>query len=133
MNNPDWQWLKSQCMTWINSKVNDVQATEDLTKLKDEAVNRGFTRMQVSQAIHKCRKIIDEESNIQQHKPAVPEPESAPEPAAPAPTKVDATKRTKQEFQRRTTESLSAVSGLTPSGTRKTGASGGKSIVDGIL
>ena len=103
-------------MTWINSKVNDVQATEDLTKLKDEAVNRGFTRMQVSKAIHKCRKIIDEESNIQQHKPAVPESESAPEPTAPAPTKVDATKRAGQEFQRRATESLPGVPGLNPSG-----------------
>lgn len=101
-------------MTWINSKVNDVQATEDLTKLKDEAVNRGFARMQVSQAIHKCRKIIDE-SNANKQNAEPPKQEPTPEPTPPSPTKVDVTQGASQGV-RRDLSSLPTQPGLNPSG-----------------
>ena len=38
-----------------------------------------------------------------------------------------------EKFSRRTRQSYEATASLTESGTRKSGASGGKSIVDGIL
>lgn len=68
LNDLNWQWLKSECMAWMSSKANDVQATEDLIKLKNEAVKMGFERIQVSQAIHKLRKILD---NEEQQKPSL--------------------------------------------------------------
>jgi hypothetical protein len=119
MNNLDWQWLKSQCMEWIKSPANDVKATEDVNKLKDEAVKRGFTREQVSKAIHKCRKIIDEESNIQQHAPAIPKSESKTEPATPTAQKADATTGAREGLQARAKGSPPPVSGLNPSGGKQ--------------
>lgn len=68
-------------MNWIKDKCNDVVAIESLVKLKDEAETKGFTREQVSKAIHKCRKIIDETNASNQQPPIrTPEEELPPTP-----------------------------------------------------
>ncbi len=130
MSSLDWDWLKSECMSWMKDKCNDVVAIENLIKLKDEAETRGFTREQVSKAIHKCRKIIDE-ANTSNQQPPMGAPEEKP-PSAPK-EEVQQLQQLPKQASRRTRQSYEAPANLTASGTRKSGASGGKSIVDGIL
>lgn len=128
----DWQWLKSQCMAWIKDKCNDVKAEQDRINLGNEAKSKGFTNLQVSQAIHKCRKLIDESSRDKQHTEPVQQPESRE--AEQVPQLQGVQEKTEQELSRRAQHSNQPVpDGLTSSGTRKSGAAGGRSIVDGIL
>ena len=85
MSSLDWEWLKQNCMNWIKDKCNDVVAIESLVKLKDEAEAKGFAREQVSKAIHKCRKIIDETNTSNQQPPIRTQEEELP--PAPEPKK----------------------------------------------
>lgn len=131
MKNKDW--LKSECVKWFDDKVNDVKKIELLRALKDEAVSRGFDRMYVSWCIHDIRKDRDANQTsgefvnvgIPKEKPPAAQDKQKETKA------ID--NRTEKELSKRVSQSFSEVSGLTLSGTRKSGASGGKSIVDGIL
>ncbi len=126
-------WLKSECVKWFDNKVNDVKKIELLRELKDEAVSRGFDRMDVSWCIHGIRKDRDanqtsgEFVNVGIPKEKPPATQEQPKETA----IID--NRTEKELSKRVKQSFVEVSGLTSSGTRKSGASGGKSIVDGIL
>lgn len=140
MSSLNWEWLKSECMSWIKDKCNDVVAIENLVKLKDEAETKGFTREQVSKAIHKCRKIIDE-ANASNQQPSIRTPEEELPPTPEPKEEVQQphgmqTQKDRGRFNtsiRRDIQVGASKENLTPSGTRKSGASGGKSIVDGIL
>lgn len=110
MSSLDWEWLKSECMSWIKDKCNDVVAIESLIKLKDEAETKGFTREQVSKAIHKCRKIINE-ANASNQQSAMGAPEEKP-PAAPK----EEVQQLHEQVSRRTRQSYEAPAGVNPSG-----------------
>ena len=74
------------------------------------------------------KEVLNEDS-----KPAtMPEPE-APQPVTPEPSQAVQDKRTGKELSKRFERSYETEEGMTPSGTKKSGAAGGKSIVDGIL
>lgn len=126
-------WLKSECTKWFDNKVNDVKKIELLRELKDEAVSLGFDRMDVSWCIHGIRKDRDanqtsgEFVNVGIPKEKPPATQEQPK------EKEIIDNRTEKELSKRVKQSFNEVSGLTSSGTRKSGASGGKSIIDGIL
>lgn len=126
-------WLKSECVKWFDNKINDVKKIELLRALKDEAVSRSFDRMDVSWCIHDIRKDRDaNQTNGEFASVGIPKEKL---PTAQEKQKETAIidNRTEEELSKRVSQSFSEVSGLTSSGTRKSGASGGKSIVDGIL
>lgn len=100
-------------MAWIKDKCNDVVAIENLIKLKKQAEARGFTREQVSKAIHKCRKIIDE-ANASNQKPSMGAPEEKPS-AAPK-EEVPQLQQLPEQVSRRTRQSYEAPAGVNPSG-----------------
>ena len=126
-------WLKSECTKWFDNKVNDVKKIELLRELKDEAVSRGFDRMDVSWCIHEIRKDRDANQTSGEFvNVGIPKEKPPATQEQPKETEI-IDNRTEKELSKRVKQSFGEVSGLTSSGTRKSGASGGKSIVDGIL
>ena len=104
-------------------KGNDIEVHAKLTALRIECRERGIDSDKVTAIIKGC---IHEDS-----KPAaMPEPE-APQPVAPEPQSPVQDIRTDKELSRRATQSKEPIpDSMTPSGTRKSGAAGGRSIFD---
>ena len=102
---------------------NDVEVFDKLVALRRECRERGIDADKVNELI---RKVIHEDS-----KPAVmPEPE-APQPVAPEPSPAVQDKRART-VPKSVRQSYEPEEGMTPSGTKKTGAAGGRSIFDFI-
>lgn len=108
---------------------NDVEVFDKLVALRRECRERGIDADKVNELI---RKVIHEDS-----KPAaMPEPglepitkESVPEQQGPT---SETAKKVIPELSKRTRKSYEPEEGMTPSGTKKTGADGGRSIFDFI-
>lgn len=102
---------------------NDVEVFDKLVALRKECRERGIDADKVNELI---RKVIHEHN-----KPAaMPEPE-APQPVTPEPPQAVQDKRA-ERVPKRTRQSYEPEEGMTPSGTKKTGAAGGRSIFDFI-
>lgn len=103
-------------------KGNDVEVHAKLTALRIECRERGIDSDKVTAII---RGVIHENS-----KPAaMPEPEA--QPVTPEPPQAVQDIRTDKELSRRAPQSNEPIPGnITPSGTRRTGAAGGRSIFD---
>ena len=103
---------------------NDVDVHAKLYALRIECRERGIHTDEVTRIV---RSVLNEDS-----KPAaMPEPE-APQPVTPEPQTPVQDKRTDSELSRRTRQSYEQEEGMTPSGTKKSGAAGGRSIFDFI-
>ena len=102
-------------------KGNDIEVHAQLIALRRECRERGIDTKKVNDLI---RSVIHEDS-----KPATkPEPEA--QPVTPEPLQAVQDKRTDKELSRRAQFSGEQAEGLTPSGTKKSGAAGGRSIFD---
>lgn len=110
-------------------KANDVDGMDLFGAIRKRAYELGYTEEQLQEVY---REVRNESSRDKQHAEPVPTTQET-QPVTPEAPKADANPRAESRLRSRTQESLPSVSGLTASGTRKTGASGGKSIVDGIL
>lgn len=110
-------------------KANDVDGMDLLKAIRKRAYELGYTEKQLQEVYEEVR---NESSRVKQHTEPVPATQEA-QPVTPEAPKADANQGAESGFRSRAQESLPTVPGLTASGTRKTGASGGKSIVDGIL
>lgn len=107
---------------------NDIECVATLNELRRECREKGIDPERVNQIIRSENHAI-RNKNMQSAPKATPQ-----EPVTPEPPQVIPDKRTEAQLSRRVERGVETVSdGMTPSGTRKTGASGGKSIVDGIL
>jgi hypothetical protein len=103
-------------------KLGDVEYMAQCSEFKAECVSRGIPIEKVRHLIRVC---IHEDSKPE----AMPEPE-APQP--PEPPKAVQDKRTDKELSKRTRQSYEQEEGMTPSGTKKSGAAGGRTIFDFI-
>ncbi len=99
---------------------NDVDVHAKLYALRIKCRERGIHTDEVTRIV---RSVLNEDSKPE----AMPEPE-APQP--PEPQKAVQDKRTDKELSRRTRQSYEQEEGMTPSGTKKSGAAGGRSIFD---
>ena len=99
--------------------LNDVDAMPEFTAIRQRAYELGYTLQQ----------LLDIYAEVRNDKPksvvAVASKEIPPE--------KELTEKQHKEFSRRVEQSYETQPGFTPSGTRKSGAAKGKSIVDGIL
>lgn len=112
----DKDWLKSECVKWFDHKCNDVLKLELLRALKDEAVSRGFDRMDVSWCIHGNRKERDAAKNSrecasmgvsnEELQPAETKPEEAKE----------VNSLPEKELARKVTQRFDDLPGINPSG-----------------
>ena len=117
-------WLYDSCANWLDKKhKHDIHAQEDKIKLVAAANERGLTTEQVSSTIHQVNedrrnaKRITEDANDNESELVTEEvTDSAPTPEQPI--RPSASKGKKKYSE---------------SGTVISGASGGKSIVDGII
>lgn len=108
----------------------DVECHQALTKLRRECREKCLDSDRVN-------KIIRATNHELHHKPK-PKPDAGVSPEELLATQEKPKEMSKlqglpEQVSRRVEQSYSTPSGITPSGTRKSGASGGKSIVDGIL
>ena len=102
-------------------KGNDVDVHSKMLALRKECTARGIHTDEVTRLV---KVVIHEDS-----KPtAMPEPE-APQPVAPESPQAVQDKRT-EPVPKRVRQSYEPEEGMTPSGTRKSGAAGGRSIFD---
>ena len=107
---------------------NDVDVHAKLYALRIKCRERGIHTDEVTRIV---RSVLNEDS-----KPApMPEPEAPEKVQRPESNQEERKRSGKQdkELSRRTRQSYETEEGMTPSGTKKSGAAGGKSIVDGIL
>lgn len=102
---------------------NDVDVHSKMLALRKECAARGIHTDEVTRLV---KVVIHEDSKPK----AMPEPE-APQPATPEPPQAVQDKRTRT-VSKRTRQSYEPEEGMTPSGTKKTGAAGGRSIFDFI-
>ena len=104
-------------------KMNDPAYMDAITEIKQRHVKQGTPIEEIRELI---RNVIHEDS-----KPAaMPEPE-APQPVTPEPPPAVQDKRA-ERVPKRTRQSYEPEEGMTPSGTKKTGAAGGRTIFDFI-
>lgn len=109
------------------SKKNDVDRIKLAGIIRQKACAAGFTTEECNLASTKMGKVYRErDKNTEVKQPPAKE-------ATPTPETIIPDKRTEERLSKRVTTRLESVPGLSPSGVRKTGASGGKSIVDNIL
>ena len=101
---------------------NDVDVHAKLYALRIECRERGIHTDEVTRIV---RSVLNEDSKPE----AMPEPE-APQPVAPEATQPVPDKRTDEEISKRFERSYETEEGMTPSGTKKSGAAGGRSITD---
>ncbi len=126
----DFNRLYSNCYKFMTSKKNDVELMEISKQIRLRSKADGFTDDEINEQMRKARENRDE-ANASNQQPSVGAPEEKP-PAAPK-EEVQQLQQLPEQVSRRTRQSYEAPANLTASGTRKSGASGGKSIVDGIL
>lgn len=106
-------------------KLNHPAYMDAITEIKQRHVREGTPIKEIRKLI---RKVIHEDSKPK----AMPEPE-APQPATPEPQSPVQDKRTDKELSRRAPQSNEPIpDNMTASGTKKTGAAGGRSIFDFI-
>ena len=104
---------------------NDVDVHSKMLALRKECAARGIHTDEVTRLV---KVVIHEDSKPE----AMPEPE-APQPVTPEASPVVQDRRTDKELSRRAPKSTSAIpEGLTESGTKKSGAAGGRTIFDFI-
>jgi len=104
----------------------DTEQFEELRAIRRRAIELGYTHDQVTEVF---REVRNDREGIKQIEPDVA---VATEELPPAQEK-QAAPVSEKEFSRRVEVGYSTPTGVTESGVRKSGASGGKSIVDGIL
>ncbi|AUR84367.1 hypothetical protein NVP1054O_63 [Vibrio phage 1.054.O._10N.261.52.A1] len=106
---------------------NDVEVHSKMLALRKECTARGIHADEVTRLV---KVVIHEDS-----KPAaMPEPEAPqpePQPVTPEPPQAVQDKRA-EPVPKRARQSYEPEEGMTPSGTKKTGAAGGRSIFDFI-
>lgn len=128
-------WLERQYYGFLISKNNDVELEVILKAIRAKAKKKGYTEKQMNAALKAAKKFkesINESSRDKQHTEPVQQTE--PREAEQVPQLQGLQEKTEQELSRRAQNSNQPVpDGLTESGTRKSGAAGGRSIVDGIL
>ena len=106
-------------------KLNDPDYMEAITEIKKRYVSQGVP-------IETMRSTIREIIHEYKQPAAMPEPE-APQPVTPEPPKAVQDRRTDKELSARAPRSNKPIpDNMTESGTRKTGAAGGRSIFDFI-
>lgn len=124
--------LKQACEKWLDLNGHDHLLMEERKKLNQLAPSS-----EVSAMIHQITEERKNENSIlQSPDTAVSESRSelpsTTEPVTPEPSQ--GIQNSTPRLRSRVRESQGELpEGMTPSGTRKSGASGGKSIVDGIL
>lgn len=132
----DLKRLYSNCYKFMTSKKDDVALMEISKQIRLRAKADGFTDDEISEQMRKAREARDE-ANTSNQQPSMGTPEEKPPAAQEVPELHDmqAQKdrgRSGASIRRDLSGGVSKEK-LTPSGTRKSGASGGKSIADGIL
>ncbi|CAH9012892.1 conserved hypothetical protein [Vibrio phage 199E37-1] len=104
-------------------KGNDVDVHSKMLALRKECTARGIHADEVTRLV---KVVIHEDSKPK----AMPEPE-APQPVTPEPPQAVQDVRTDKELSRRAPQSSEPIpDNMTASGTRKSGAAGGRSIFD---
>lgn len=102
---------------------NDVDVHSKMLALRKECTARGIHTDEVTRLV---KVVIHEDSKPE----TMPEPE-APQPATPEPPQAVPDRRA-ERVSKSVRQSYEPEEGMTPSGTRKTGAAGGRSIFDFI-
>lgn len=103
-------------------KLNHPDYMEAIAEIKERYVSHGVPIESIRSTI---REIIHEDNQPA----AMPEP-PAPQPVTPAPPQAVQDRRTDKELSRRSERSYETEEGMTPSGTKKSGAAGGRSILN---
>lgn len=110
-------------------KGNDTEVFNNLLRIRRECRERNLDQAQVNaiirSEIHGLKKPKSTSSDVQPS-----QPETNPKPTEQA---EEARTNPEKELSERARAPDCTQAGIGPSGTRKSGASGGKSIVDGIL